>query len=181
MKKWIHGSIKTNSQSELPGSSPDNRLEIDFYGVDPEIVIESVSNSKKVFKNTEVVMRDMSAFLKGLGLTVLDKHKSSNYDSDSTYYDIDVKVKNPKGKLAYVYFRISDHTESYQNSDARDDYHARITRNYANLPEDADVTGTWYYESIEVVGKKYNNYDRAMNYAKQRILAVLKEKGIVEQ
>lgn len=156
-----------------------NRIEIDFYGVDLEEEIEARSNPKRVFKNAAVVIRDIKAYLEGKGLKVLKTSRSNHSNSDSTYYDVDVKIKNPAGKLGYLYFRISDHDENPNNEESRRNYHDRITRGYENVGDDVDVAELWNYTSIAVTGKRYDNYDRAMNYAKRVIDEVLKKEGLL--
>ena len=156
------------------------RITIDFYGgVDVEEEITAVANPKKVFKNTQVVIRDVKAYLKSKGLKILFVKKSDNEDSDSTYYDVDVKVANPKGKTKYIYLRVSDHTEDPNNEEARQNFHDRKTRDYENLPEDADVSELYKYKSIDVTGKRYDNYDRAMNRVKEIINEILSAEGII--
>lgn len=155
------------------------RITIDFYGGIDLTEIEAASNLKRVFKNTKVVMRDVKAYLESKGLKVLNMSKSSNEGSDSTYYDVDVQVATNTGKLKYVYFRISDHDENLDNERPRRNYHDRLTRQYANLAETDSVEDLYRYKAIAVVGKAYNNYDRAMNYVKRLIDETLSEGRIL--
>ena len=170
MKKWLHAS--TNNVK---------RIEIDFYGeidLSEDINASRSPNRRRVFRNTQIVIRDISTYLQSKGLRILNVSKSSNQDSDSTYYDIDVKLQDTKGKIDYLYLRISDHAENLANEAARDNYHDRLTRSYEGLPESENVRTRWKYKSIEITGKKFNNYDRAMNRVKEEIDDVLKEGGI---
>lgn len=155
------------------------RITIDFYGgIDLEEV-NAASNPKRVFKNTELVIRDVKNYLTQKGLKVLSVRKSSNEGSDSTYYDVDIRVCNSKNNIEFIYLRVSDHDESLLNKDPRDNYHKRLTRRYKNLPETNDVTGLYKYYSIVVSGKSYNNYDRAMNWVKAQIDTYLREEGLI--
>lgn len=155
-----------------------NRIEIDFYGIDLEEEIEARSNPKRVFKNADVVIRDVKAYLEDKGLKILRISRSNHKDSDSTYYDVDIKVANNKGKYEFIYLRISDHPESTLNDIPRKNYHDRITRSYKGLKDADNVDGLYHYASIEVTGKQFNNYDRAMNRVKERIDEVLKGVGL---
>lgn len=156
-----------------------NRITIDFYGNVDLTGIEAASNPKRVFKNTELVIRDVRNYLTQKGLKVLSVRKSSNENSDSTYYDVDIRICNNANNFEFIYLRVSDHHESLLNKDPRDNYHKRLTRQYKNLPETDDVTGLYKYYSIVVSGKGYNNYNRAMNWVKVQIDSYLREEGII--
>ena len=179
MKRWIKSSTAAGV----------DRICIDFYGdIDLEEIIGGKTvkkhhvqrkQPKRLFKNTQVVIRDVTNYLKSKGLTVLRTEKSSNYNSDSTYYDVDIQYQTADSDVEYIYLRISDHPEDSSMTDARDSYHDDITRNYGDYSESEDVRNKWSYESIEVDKiKKYKNYNLAMNYVKQRIDGVLERVGI---
>lgn len=159
------------------------RIVIDFYGVGAlveEVEAASKGNipKKAPLSNSKVVIRDVTAHLSKKGLKVLNSHVSSNTGSNSTYYDIDIKVKDPSGEVKYVYLRVSDHPEDPNMIGPRNKYHENLTRKYENLPDSAVVDDMYVYTSIEVAGKVYDRYDKAMNKVKQLIDQALAKEGI---
>lgn len=170
MKKWVHASDDLN------------RITIDFYYiVDKTNEIAAAKKQRpRVFKNVDRVIEEVKKYLENKGLTVLNCHKSNRTESDSTYYDVDVKVETNKSDLEFVYFRIADHFISANTTQEQvENYYANQTKKYKGLPDSEDVTVLFDAYSIVVMGKRFTNFDLAMNKVKEEIDIYLKDKKII--
>lgn len=170
MKKWIHSSENAD------------RITIDFYYIidQPDEIAASKKQKSRVFKNVDRVIEEVKKHIENKGLTVLNCHKSNRIESDSTYYDVDVKVETNKGNLEFVYFRIADHFISANTTQEQvENYYANQTRKYKGLPDSEDVTVLFDAYSIVVIGKRFTNFDLAMNKVKEEIDIYLKDKKII--
>lgn len=183
MKRYIKSNIDPHA---------DERLVIDVYPVEDieeveEELVEGASKSKKkrrtantrqVFRDTDRVINDIIDYLNRKGVKLIKYHKSIHEESDSTYYDVDIRVATDKGPK-YLYFRVAAHDEAFDFSGSRDSYFTRKTSEYEGAElTDEQAKKLYKYCNIVVSGVAYNTYDKAINDVKMHIDRELAAYGI---